>query len=248
MPKIISNSEISIFLSDHPHWQFQNDCLIRMVNYQSYAEFQLINYILKKITDQFNHHPQVDIRFNEWKVVISLTTHELGENISDLDLNYAQSVDQHLGNSIVLREEIKVKIKTSDTERIPRYATIGSSGADVIAFPDSPIELLPFERTLVPTGIWIEIPEGYEIQIRPRSGISSKYGITLPNTPATIDSDYRGEIKVPLINLSKETFIIKQGMKIAQMILSKTEKINWELVTDLSETSRNSGGFGHTGI
>ena len=130
---------------------------------------------------------------------------------------------------------------------MPEYATEGSSGMDLRADLASPILFNPLERKLFPTGLYIELPYGYEAQVRPRSGLAIKQGLTCLNTPGTIDSDYRGEIKIVLINLSGETQIINPGDRIAELVLQKIEKINWEQVTVLTETVRNSGGFGSTG-
>jgi dUTP pyrophosphatase len=141
--------------------------------------------------------------------------------------------------------DVKI-INTSDNE-LPHYATDGAAGMDVRAFIAMPIHLKSLERVLVPTGLFIELPEGYEAQIRPRSGLAIKQGITCLNTPGTIDSDYRGEIKIILINLSKEEQIINSGDRIAQMVIQKVEKVEWNEVNLLSETIRNNGGFGSTG-
>jgi len=129
----------------------------------------------------------------------------------------------------------------------PAYATIGSSGMDISAFLSESITINPLERVLIPTGLFIQIPENYEIQIRPRSGLAFKQGITCLNTPGTIDSDYRGEIKVLLINLSNEQQVINNNDRIAQMILAKTEKFYFVSVEKIDETKRGEGGFGHTG-
>ncbi len=142
---------------------------------------------------------------------------------------------------------ILVKIVNKSSNDLPAYATSGSSGMDVRAFIDTPKLLQPFERALIPTGIFIEIPQGYEVQVRPRSGLAIKQGITCLNTPGTIDSDYRGEIKIILINLSGEEQIINPGDRIAQMVVQKVEKILWDPVEYLEVTERNAGGFGHTG-
>ena len=140
-----------------------------------------------------------------------------------------------------------VKIINRSSNKLPKYQTTGSSGMDLCAFIDAPYVLKPMERFLVPTGIYLEIPSGFEIQIRARSGLSIKHGITLINAIGTIDSDYRGEIRVPLINLSNEEYTLQNGDRIAQMILSKYEIIKWEEVDYLEESDRNMGGFGHTG-
>jgi len=141
----------------------------------------------------------------------------------------------------------EVKIVNNSNNPLPEYATAGSSGLDLRAYLGSPVVLEPMERKLVPTGLFIELPEGYEAQIRPRSGLAIKQGITCLNTPGTIDSDYRGEIKIILINLSDVSHVVLNGDRIAQMVLQAVEKINWEEVTLLSETLRNNGGFGSTG-
>ena len=130
---------------------------------------------------------------------------------------------------------------------MPAYATNASAGMDLRANLDSPIVLSSLERTLVPTGLFIELPVGYEAQIRPRSGLAFKNGLTVLNSPGTIDADYRGEVKVILVNLSKEDFIINDGERIAQMVISKHEQAEWIEVEELLETERGSGGFGSTG-
>ena len=142
---------------------------------------------------------------------------------------------------------ISIKIINHSANPLPDYATIGSSGMDLRASLDQPQTLQPFERILIPTGLFIELPHGYEAQIRPRSGLAIKQGITCLNSPGTIDSDYRGEIKIILINLSQEKQVIQPGDRIAQMIAQKIEKAEWTEVIELETTSRNTGGFGHTG-
>lgn len=130
---------------------------------------------------------------------------------------------------------------------LPEYATLLSAGMDLRANIDAPIILKPLERKLIPTGIFIALPQGYEAQIRPRSGLALKYGITVLNTPGTIDADYRGEIRVILVNLSSEEFVINDGERICQMVIAKHETVKWTLVEQLNETARGAGGFGHTG-
>lgn len=142
---------------------------------------------------------------------------------------------------------VEIKIINQSTNELPVYASPGAAGMDIRAYLSEPVILAPLERSLVPTGLFMEIPEGYEVQIRPRSGLAIKQGITCLNTPGTIDSDYRGEIKVILINLSAEKQIINHGDRIAQMVLQKTETAVLSVVTSLSETTRSSGGFGSTG-
>ncbi len=130
---------------------------------------------------------------------------------------------------------------------LPSYATAGSSGVDLRAFIPSPLQLAPMERILVPTGLHIALPPNWEAQVRPRSGLAIKQGLTCLNTPGTIDADYRGEIKVILINLSNEVQTIQDGDRIAQMVFQQIEKMEWQLVTSLETTQRGDGGFGHTG-
>jgi dUTP pyrophosphatase len=142
---------------------------------------------------------------------------------------------------------LEIKIINHSNYPLPKYATEGSSGMDITAHLKEPILLQSLERCLVPTGLFIEIPQGYEAQIRPRSGLAIKQGITCLNTPGTIDSDYRGEIKIILINLSGEAQLIQPGERIAQMVIQKVEKAIWQEVTILQDTTRNSGGFGSTG-
>lgn len=147
----------------------------------------------------------------------------------------------------MLSNLLSVKIINQSGNELPSYATIGSSGMDIRASIVEPMVLQPFERALVPTGLFVEIPLGYEIQIRPRSGLAIKQGITCLNTPGTIDADYRGEIKVILINLSAEPQTIHPADRIAQMVVQKVEQIQWVAVSELSDSDRGSGGFGSTG-
>jgi dUTP pyrophosphatase len=143
--------------------------------------------------------------------------------------------------------KIKVKIINQSSNALPEYATEGSAGMDLRAHLAAPLVIRPMERQLVPTGLFIELPHGYEAQVRPRSGLAIKHGITCLNSPGTIDSDYRGEIKVILINLSQEAQTLHPGDRIAQMVVSPVVQIGWETVEAISETARNAGGFGHTG-
>ncbi|MCK4287727.1 MAG: dUTP diphosphatase [Bacteroidales bacterium] len=142
---------------------------------------------------------------------------------------------------------MKIKIVNNSKHPLPSYETMASAGMDLRANIDEPHTLKPLDRLLVPTGLFIELPIGYEAQVRPRSGLAFKKGVTVLNTPGTIDADYRGEIKVILINLSNEDFIINDGERIAQMIISAHEKADWVEVSELIETKRGAGGFGHTG-
>jgi len=142
---------------------------------------------------------------------------------------------------------MQIRIINRSNNPLPAYETAGSAGMDLRAYTEADILVKPMERKLIPTGLFIELPDGYEAQIRPRSGMAFRHGITLPNTPATIDSDYRGEIKVAVINLSNEDFVIKSGDRIAQMVIARYEKATWDLTDSLTETKRGEGGFGHTG-
>ena len=142
---------------------------------------------------------------------------------------------------------ITVKVINQSTNALPEYATDGSAGMDIRADLTGPITLAPMERQLIPTGLFMELPRGFEAQIRPRSGLAIKQGITCLNTPGTIDSDYRGEIKVILINLSGEEQVLHPGDRIAQMVISPVVQIGWTTVDEISVTARNAGGFGHTG-
>ncbi|MCX6304371.1 MAG: dUTP diphosphatase [Bacteroidetes bacterium] len=143
---------------------------------------------------------------------------------------------------------MKIRIVNHSKHSLPAYETVASAGMDLRASLDEDIILKPLGRVLVPTGLFIEIPMGYEAQIRPRSGLAIKKGITLLNTPGTIDSDYRGEIKVILVNLSAEEFVISNGERIAQMIIAAHEQAEWVEVEELAGTARGAGGFGHTGV
>ena len=142
---------------------------------------------------------------------------------------------------------MKVKVINKSKHPLPQYATVASAGFDVRANLDSPMVLKPMQRALVPTGLFIELPVGHEAQVRPRSGLAFKNGITVLNSPGTIDADYRGEVKVLLINLSEEDFSINDGERIAQVIIAAHERVEWVEVEQLMETERGSGGFGHTG-
>lgn len=143
--------------------------------------------------------------------------------------------------------KMKVKIVNKSKHKLPQYSTEFSAGLDLRANIDKPVLLKPLERALIKTGLFIELPAGYEAQIRPRSGLALKHGISIVNTPGTIDSDYRGEIGVILVNLSNLEFKVNDGERICQMVINKHETINWEEVNDLEESSRGAGGFGHTG-
>lgn len=142
---------------------------------------------------------------------------------------------------------MKVKIINKSPHSFPEYATEYSAGMDLRASIEHEITVEPLERVLVPTGIYIELPQGYEAQIRPRSGLALKHGLTVLNSPGTIDADYRGEIRVILINLSREPFIIKDGERICQMVVAAHARVEWEETLTLDETARGDGGFGHTG-
>ena len=143
---------------------------------------------------------------------------------------------------------MKVKVVNKSNNALPAYETKNSAGMDLRAYlPDGPVTLQPMQRALIPTGLYIEIPEGYEGQVRPRSGLAIKYGITVLNTPGTIDADYRGELKQILINLSDEPFVINNGDRIAQIVFARCEQAEMVEVEELSETERGAGGFGHTG-
>ena len=143
---------------------------------------------------------------------------------------------------------MKVKIVNRSKHKLPVYSTLLSAGIDLLANLEHPVTLKPLERRLIGTGLFIELPEGFEAQIRPRSGLAIKKGITVLNSPGTIDADYRGEIGVILINLSNEPFIVYDGERICQMIVAKHERIEWELTEELNSTGRGEGGFGHTGM
>ena len=142
---------------------------------------------------------------------------------------------------------MKVKIVNKSHHLLPRYQTPLSAGMDICANLSEPVKLKPMERKLIPTGLYIALPKGYEAQIRPRSGLAIKHGITVLNTPGTIDADYRGEIGIILINLSTETFVINDGERIGQMIIASHEQVVWEPEDSLNSTERGAGGFGHTG-
>lgn len=142
---------------------------------------------------------------------------------------------------------MEIKIVNKSNHRLPEYATSGSAGMDLKANTTEPIVLGPLERQMIPTGLYIALPEGYEAQVRPRSGLAAKYGVTVANSPGTVDADYRGEIKVILINLSNEKFVVNPGDRIAQLIVSKVERVEWNEVAELNPTERGEGGFGSTG-
>lgn len=142
---------------------------------------------------------------------------------------------------------MKIKIVNKSTHSLPEYATALAAGMDLRANLEQPVVLKPLERALVPTGIHMQLPEGYEAQIRPRSGLAIKHGIGIVNSPGTIDADYRGEIRVILVNLSNEDFIVQDGERICQMVVAPHARVDWEQVEVLDETERGAGGFGHTG-
>jgi dUTP pyrophosphatase len=142
---------------------------------------------------------------------------------------------------------LKIRIINNSDNPLPKYETAGSAGMDLRAFINAPITLQPLERSLIPTGLHIELPQGFEAQIRARSGLAAKRGLTMLNSPGTIDSDYRGEIKCIVVNLSNDPQIIEPGERIAQMVIARYEQVSWEEVSVLEETERNRGGFGSTG-
>lgn len=142
---------------------------------------------------------------------------------------------------------MKVKVINNSSHALPEYQTPLSAGLDIRANVSEDVTLQPMKRAIIPTGLYVELPEGYEMQIRPRSGLAAKHGITVLNTPGTIDADYRGEIKVILANLSNEPFIIKNGERIAQMVVARYEQIEWQPTMQLNESERGAGGFGSTG-
>src|ERR1700761_484134 len=143
---------------------------------------------------------------------------------------------------------MNIRIINKSKNTLPAYETEHAAGMDLRADLEEPVRLNPLERKLIPTGLYMELPEGFEAQIRPRSGLAFKHGIGIVNSPGTIDADYRGEIKVLLVNLSAEIFEVNTGDRIAQMIVAKHEKVNWDEVEVLNETSRGVGGYGHTGV
>lgn len=142
---------------------------------------------------------------------------------------------------------MKVKVINKSRHALPRYETPLSAGMDVRANLDEPIVLKPLARALIPTGLFVELSAGYEMQVRPRSGLAAKYGLTVLNAPGTIDADYRGEVKVILANLSSEEFVVNDGERIAQLVVARHEQVEWESAEELSDTSRGAGGFGSTG-
>ncbi|MEW7279351.1 dUTP diphosphatase [Aquimarina sp. 2201CG1-2-11] len=141
-----------------------------------------------------------------------------------------------------------IKIINRSSHELPNYETVASAGMDLRANIESPITLKPLERAIVKTGLFIELPVGYEAQVRPRSGLAAKKGVTVLNAPGTIDADYRGEIGVILVNLSNEDFVVENGERVAQLVIAKHERATWIEVKELSETSRGEGGFGSTGV
>ncbi|HUC82143.1 MAG TPA: dUTP diphosphatase, partial [Flavisolibacter sp.] len=160
----------------------------------------------------------------------------------------ANYLTSHIAGAFIFgRMSLLLKIINQSAYPLPRYATEGSSGMDLRANITEPIRLRSLERCLVPTGLFIELPEGYEAQVRPRSGLAIKQGITCLNSPGTVDSDYRGEIKIILVNLSAEEQLLQPGERVAQLVIQKVEKATWQEVEILETTDRNSGGFGSTG-
>jgi dUTP pyrophosphatase len=143
---------------------------------------------------------------------------------------------------------MKIRIINKSKNALPAYETLHAAGMDLRADLEAAVLLKPLERKLIPTGLHIELPEGFEAQIRPRSGLAFKHGIGIVNSPGTIDADYRGEVKVLLVNLSEQDFEVNTGDRIAQMVVARHEKVSWEQVEELNETTRGAGGYGHTGI
>ena len=146
------------------------------------------------------------------------------------------------------RKDIAVKVVNRSKNARPAYSTPGSAGMDLRASLSEPVVLAPMQRALIPTGLYIALPEGIECQIRPRSGLALKHGVTVLNTPGTIDSDYRGEVRVILVNLSDTPFVVNDGERICQMVVARHERVEWQVVEALDDTERGAGGFGHTGV
>ena len=146
------------------------------------------------------------------------------------------------------RKEIAVKVVNRSQNELPAYSTPGSAGMDLRASLSEPVTLAPMQRALIPTGLFIALPDGYECQIRPRSGLALKHGVTVLNTPGTIDADYRGEVCVILVNLSDTPFVVNNGERICQMVVARHERVEWQVVPALDDTERGAGGFGHTGV
>lgn len=146
-------------------------------------------------------------------------------------------------------DRLKVKVINKSHHELPSYGTFEAAGMDVRAYlPEGPVVLKPGQRALIPTGLHIQLPQGYECQIRPRSGLALNYGISIVNSPGTVDADYRGEIGVILINMGQEDFTVNDGERICQMVITKYSHVTWETVTELDKTKREDGGFGHTGV
>ena len=146
------------------------------------------------------------------------------------------------------RKDIAVKVVNRSKNALPAYSTPGSAGMDLRASLSEPVVLAPMQRALIPTGLYIALPEGFECQIRPRSGLALNHGVTVLNTPGTIDSDYRGEVRVILVNLSDTPFVVNDGERICQMVVARHERVDWQVVESLDDTERGAGGFGHTGV
>lgn len=147
-----------------------------------------------------------------------------------------------------MKDTVKVRVINTSGNALPSYSTADSAGMDVRAAVESEVVIAPLRRALIPTGLRVEIPSGYEIQVRPRSGLALKHGITVLNSPGTIDADYRGEIGIILVNLSEEPFTVRQGERIGQLVLARCERMEWVAATELGDTDRGAGGFGHTGV
>lgn len=154
----------------------------------------------------------------------------------------------HLNNNIRKKTMVKVNVINKGHHPLPAYATPQSAGMDLRANISQPVTLRPMERRLIPTGLYIALPQGYEAQIRPRSGLALKHGVTVLNSPGTIDADYRGELMVLLVNLSAEDFVVNDGERIAQMVVARHETVDFAEVSELDETERGAGGYGHTGV
>ncbi len=150
--------------------------------------------------------------------------------------------------NMITMQQLNVKIINRSRHELPSYATEGAAGMDVRANLDEPVTLLPMQRALIPTGLFMSIPVGFECQVRPRSGLAAKHGVTVANAPGTVDSDYRGEVKVILVNLSDVPFVINDGERVAQLVFARHERVDWISVDSLDDTERGEGGFGHTGL
>lgn len=249
-PRTIESAELTAALTALPGWELREGALFWGHAFTDFVEAWSFLEKIARISEALNHHAEIRNAYN--RVSLRLLTHDTG-SITQRDLTFARIVaalESSEGVQFPVTGEPKsvpVRVRNTSTNPLPAYQTSGSAGLDVCAALASEVRLKPGERQLVPTGLFLEVPAGYEMQVRPRSGLALAHGITLLNTPGTIDSDYRGELGILVINLGSAEVVVAPGMRIAQLVLAPVIPLQWVESETLATSERGEGGFGHTG-